>query len=95
MPLGYQITQRFYPLIRNIKVFISQFKINNGNKETIILIRKLCLEHDSSKVSKNKKYINCLRSGNGLMEIVTEPCFGTAKEVKAFIVRITIIFNEY
>ncbi len=92
LPLGYQITQHFYPLMFNGLVSIFLLKINKKYKKYDIFLQKICLEHDAAKITRNKKYINYLRAGTSLIEIVTEPCFNSILNIKSFFYRIILIF---
>ncbi|XZR53049.1 MAG: hypothetical protein ACM3Q5_00275 [Candidatus Carsonella ruddii] len=89
LPKNYQLTQNNFQNIFNIIL------INKCNKK--IILKKIHFEEDaaSSKEKENLKYINYKRSGNTLIEIVSEPLFNGYKCLINFIKKIKKkIFNS-
>ncbi|WGS66912.1 hypothetical protein MEJ65_00275 [Candidatus Carsonella ruddii] len=89
LPKNYQLTQNNFQNIFNLI-----FK-NKCNKK--IILKKIHFEEDaaSSKKRKNLQFINYNRSGNSLLEIVTEPLFNEYKCLINFIKKIKKnIFNN-
>ncbi|MFI4883737.1 MAG: hypothetical protein ACH6QQ_00830 [Candidatus Carsonella ruddii] len=87
---NYQITQNDFQFLFNIIL------INKCLKK--IIIKKIHLEEDASSIKKNKNkiIINYKRSGNGLIEIVTEPVFNNINCLLMFLKKIKkkiIIYN--
>ncbi|MFI4883902.1 MAG: hypothetical protein ACH6QK_00800 [Candidatus Carsonella ruddii] len=90
LPKNYQITQNNYQFLFNII-----FK-NKCLKE--IIIKKIHFEEDAASTKKinNKIIINYNRSGNGLIEIITEPVFNSINCLLYFLKKIKkkiIIYN--
>jgi aspartyl-tRNA(Asn)/glutamyl-tRNA(Gln) amidotransferase subunit B len=91
LPKGYQISQYEKPLARSghMPIFTSQ-------GEKIILIRRVHMEEDTGKLThvvklgngeqerEHYSLIDLNRAGIPLLEIVTEPDFRKAEEVKAY-----------
>jgi aspartyl-tRNA(Asn)/glutamyl-tRNA(Gln) amidotransferase subunit B len=86
LPKGYQISQYEEPFCLNGKI-----NINSNNTKRTIRIRRVHLEEDTTKLihapvdGKEVTLINFNRSGVPLMEIVTEPDFHDALEVKDYL----------
>jgi aspartyl-tRNA(Asn)/glutamyl-tRNA(Gln) amidotransferase subunit B len=78
LPKGYQISQYQRPIIRDGKIDIM---LQNTSKS--IPIERAHLEEDAGKSQHAEAYslIDLNRAGNPLLEIVTAPCFTSAKEV--------------
>ncbi len=92
LPLGYQITQKFYPVINSTGISMISFKINKYCIYWAVLIRNVCLEHDSGTITRNKDCVGFYRSGRSLIEFVTYPCFDGIVGVKLFILKLRLIF---
>ncbi|XOD39034.1 MAG: hypothetical protein ACAF48_00285 [Candidatus Carsonella ruddii] len=89
LPKNYQLTQNNFQNLFNII-------INNKCKKKII-IKKIHFEEDaaSSKNENNFLKINYKRSGNGLLEIVTEPNFNNFNCLFLFLKKIKKKFLKY
>ncbi len=81
LPKGYQISQYDQPFCVNGKIEI------NGKK---IRIRRVHMEEDTGKLlhTESASLIDFNRSGVPLVEIVTEPDFDNAKDVKTYLQKI-------
>lgn len=83
LPIGYQITQNTNPLARNgsFRTVISQENFFD------VFVRSLQIEADTARSihEGDQTYLDFNRSGNPLIELVTEPCFKTAEEVTSFL----------
>ncbi|BAF35073.1 aspartyl/glutamyl-tRNA amidotransferase B subunit [Candidatus Carsonella ruddii PV] len=88
LPKNYQITQNVFQNIFNLLL--------NNYCEKKILIKKIHLEEDAAS-TKNffLKNINYNRSGNSLIEIVTEPNFNNLNCLILFIKKINKIIKNY
>ena len=82
LPKGYQITQCTNPVGIN-----GQLEIPVDDKTIEVLIHDIHLEEDSASLDHfaNMTTIDYNRAGVPLLEIVTEPCFTSSKEVIAFL----------
>ncbi len=82
LPKGYQITQCTNPVGVNGKL-----EIPVDDKMIEVLIHDIHLEEDSASLDHFAKMttIDYNRAGVPLLEIVTEPCFHSSKEVIAFL----------
>ena len=82
LPKGYQITQCTNPVGINGKL-----EIPVDDRTIEVLIHDIHLEEDSASLDHFAKMttIDYNRAGVPLLEIVTEPCFNSAKEVIAFL----------
>ena len=82
LPKGYQITQCTNPVGVNGKL-----EIPVDDKTIEVLIHDIHLEEDSASLDHFAKMttIDYNRAGVPLLEIVTEPCFHSSKEVIAFL----------
>lgn len=80
LPMGFQITQFYHPIIRNGEV---KFWINNYEEERIVKISEAHLECDTAKMihEGGKSFLDFNRAGTPLLEIVTAPDFTSAEEV--------------
>lgn len=88
LPKGYQISQYEQPLARN-----GQVRFMSSDRERTVRIRRVHLEEDTGKLThiqhRNSNQIthslvDLNRAGIPLLEIVTEPDFRTAEEVRFF-----------
>lgn len=90
LPKGYQITQMHNPIGTN-----GHLKIYVDDKEKDVLIHDIHLEEDSASLDHypNTSLINYNRAGVPLLELVTEPCFNSAKEAVAFLEQMIRIYR--
>lgn len=85
LPKGYQITQYEQPLAVHGKI-----TLNTSKGEKIIRIRRVHLEEDTGKLTHVEQFsesfslVDLNRAGVPLLEIVTEPDFSTAEEVRLY-----------
>lgn len=87
LPKNYQISQYEIPLAKDGFLMIDRKKIR---------IRRVHLEEDPAKIVHKQGYVlvDYNRSGVPLIEIVTEPDFTSAKEVRRFLEEISSIFQH-
>lgn len=91
LPQGYQISQFEHPIVG-----IGKIEIDLPNGETReIGITRLHLEQDAGKSLHDqhptKSYVDLNRSGNALMEIVSEPDIRSADEAVAYVSKLRMI----
>ncbi|MBI2122478.1 MAG: Asp-tRNA(Asn)/Glu-tRNA(Gln) amidotransferase subunit GatB [Candidatus Sungbacteria bacterium] len=93
LPKGYQISQYKYPLVNGgyLEILISGSRTSDGSPTSEmkrIRITRIHLEEDAGRLSHDKSggasLVDFNRAGVPLMELVTEPDFRTADEVKKF-----------
>lgn len=95
LPNGYQITQQ-----RNPIAFDGQLEYPVRDKQNIIMkkaqINRIQLEHDSGRTLAfgENSLIDLNRCGIGLMEIVTQPDFTSAKETSSFVIELASILKS-
>ncbi|HLC94259.1 MAG TPA: Asp-tRNA(Asn)/Glu-tRNA(Gln) amidotransferase subunit GatB [Patescibacteria group bacterium] len=89
LPKGYQISQYDEPLC-------SEGKIEFYGCHTEHLIRRVHIEEDTGKLLHEEEVtlIDFNRSGVPLVEIVTEPDFHSAEEVKMFLEQLQILIRD-
>ena len=83
MPLGYQITQKRIPIGRD--GFLESFNGKWG-------IKHVQLEQDTCKTIGNT--IDFRRSGNGLLEVVTDPIFTSVNTAQSFCRDLTLVLKD-
>ena len=83
LPMGFQITQFFHPIITEWKV---SFYLNNFENQKTVTIHEAHLECDAAKMihENGKSFVDFNRSGTPLLEIVTDPNFSSADEAVEF-----------
>ncbi len=91
LPLGYQITQKFYPIITSTKIPMISLNINKHHVNWFVFIECICLEQDSGNISRDRKHVGFYRSGKCLIELTTCPCFDGIIKVKLFILKLKSI----
>ncbi|PIM95925.1 Aspartyl/glutamyl-tRNA(Asn/Gln) amidotransferase subunit B [Candidatus Hodgkinia cicadicola] len=91
LPLGYQISQRFHPMINTTKIPMISSKVNKTCNLEVALIRDICLEHDSGNIIGNKDHVGFCRSGRSLIELTTYPCFDRILDIKLFILKLRFV----
>ncbi|PIM95109.1 Aspartyl/glutamyl-tRNA(Asn/Gln) amidotransferase subunit B [Candidatus Hodgkinia cicadicola] len=91
LPLGYQITQRFHPIINTTNIPMISLKVNKTCNLGVALIRDICLEHDSGNIIGNKNHVGFCRSGRSLIELTTYPCFDRISDIKLFILKLRFV----
>ncbi len=91
LPLGYQISQRFHPIINTTEMPMISSKVNKTCNLGVALIRDICLEHDSGNIIGNKTHVGFCRSGRSLIELTTYPCFDSFLDIKLFILKLRFI----
>jgi len=88
LPKSYQISQLYFPICTGGKM-----KIEADGVQKNIGIREIHMEEDAGKLihapgNSGNTYIDFNRAGIPLLEIVTDPDFRNANEVRAFIERL-------
>ncbi|MDR0581122.1 MAG: Asp-tRNA(Asn)/Glu-tRNA(Gln) amidotransferase subunit GatB [Holosporaceae bacterium] len=93
LPLGYQITQFYHPLISGGYVEVDE---DSGETKKVRLDH-IHIEQDAGKsihdMSPVKSFIDLNRSGVGLMEIVTKPDMRSAAEAAMFLRKLRSILR--
>lgn len=84
LPMGYQITQFYHPIIRD-----GQVEVELGDEMLTVRIHEAHLEADAGKsthpTGKDYSLIDLNRAGTPLLEIVSEPDMHTATQAKAYV----------
>ena len=83
-PLGYQITQHYYPLAKNGYVQLNKF---DDMPDKVISLEQVQLEQDTGKTVNYDDRINVdlNRANTPLIEVVTKPDFENIDQVQAFV----------
>ncbi|MCX7343977.1 MAG: Asp-tRNA(Asn)/Glu-tRNA(Gln) amidotransferase subunit GatB [Proteobacteria bacterium] len=93
LPLGYQISQLYYPIVTGGYVDID---LENGKSKRINVTR-LHLEQDAGKsthdLHPSLSYIDFNRAGVALMEIVSEPEINSSQEAMAYVKKLRSILR--
>ncbi len=93
LPQGYQISQQEIPIVGKGEIEID---LEDGSTKSIN-IERLHLEQDAGKSlhdqHPSKSYVDLNRSGNALMEIVSEPDLRSGAEVAAYVTKIRAILR--
>lgn len=91
LPLGYQISQLYYPIVTGGYLDID---LENGNTKRINITR-LHMEQDAGKsihdLHPSLSYIDLNRAGVGLMEIVSEPEINSSYEAMVYVKKLRSI----
>jgi len=102
MPLGYQVTQQEYPLVKGGEVAISDLiatdSKDNSQQPRKVRIARIQLEQDSGKTLHDARpgfsYVDLNRAGCALMEIVTEPDIRSAEEATAYMRKLQALLRQ-
>ena len=93
LPLGYQISQLYYPIVTGGYVDID---LENGKSKRVNVTR-LHLEQDAGKsthdLHPSLSYIDFNRAGVALMEIVSEPEINSSQEAMAYVKKLRSILR--
>lgn len=93
LPQGYQISQYEHPIIGTGEIEID---LSDGTTRTIGITR-LHLEQDAGKsvhdMHPTKSFVDLNRSGNALMEIVSEPDIRSGEEAAAYVNKLRMILR--
>lgn len=93
LPQGYQISQFLHPIIGEGEIEVD---LSDGTTKKIGITR-LHLEQDAGKsvhdMHPQKSFVDLNRSGNTLMEIVSEPDIRSAEEAAAYVSKIRMILR--
>ena len=84
LPKAYQVSQLYLPICRD-----GHLEIEAGGQKKAIKIREIHMEEDAGKLihdpENGKTYMDFNRCGVPLLEIVTQPDFGSGDEVIAYL----------
>ena len=82
LPKGFQITQQYYPFAQN-----GYLEAISNKKKYQFKIQRFHLEEDTAKQFNidNHLFLDYNRAGIPLIEIVTDPIFSSAEEVKLYL----------
>jgi len=89
LPKGYQISQYSQPLING-----GYLEINSGREIKKITLERIHIEEDTAKLfhlSNGESLLDFNRAGVPLLEIVTNPDFGSPGEAKTFLQELQLI----
>ncbi len=93
LPQGYQISQYLHPIVGEGKIEVD---LSDGTVKEIGITR-LHLEQDAGKSLHDqhptKSYVDLNRSGNPLMEIVSEPDIRSAEQAAAYLSKLRMILR--
>ncbi len=93
LPLGYQISQLYYPIVSGGYVDIDL----ENNETKRVNVTRLHLEQDAGKsthdLHPSLSYIDFNRAGVALMEIVSEPELRSAQEAMAYVKKLRSILR--
>lgn len=93
LPQGYQISQYLHPIVGEGKIEVD---LSDGTVKEIGITR-LHLEQDAGKSMHDqhptKSYVDLNRSGNPLMEIVSEPDIRSAEQAAAYLSKLRMILR--
>ncbi len=93
LPLGYQISQLYYPIVTGGYVDID---LENGKSKRVNITR-LHLEQDAGKsthdLHPSLSYIDFNRAGVALMEIVSEPEINSSQEAMSYVKKLRSILR--
>lgn len=88
-PLGYQITQQFRPIAKEGEIILRRDLDSISDEYKRIRIKQIQLEQDTGKTLYDSFdgviRIDLNRANIPLIEVVTEPDFGSLIEIKAFV----------
>ena len=98
LPQGYQISQFDQPIIGEGEIIVEVGPDKNGQFEEILVgIERLHLEQDAGKSMHDQhptmSYVDLIRSGVELMEIVSKPDLSSSDEAKAYITKLRNILR--
>ena len=96
LPLGYQITQQFYPLIEKGSVRIDIPQGDGTYLPKYIRIARIQVEQDSGKSIHDLDHtlIDLNRAGNPLMEIITYPDLRSSLEAELFVKKLQFLLQH-
>ncbi|WP_027123906.1 Asp-tRNA(Asn)/Glu-tRNA(Gln) amidotransferase subunit GatB [Mycoplasmoides pirum] len=82
LPKGFQITQQYHPFAQN-----GYLEVNSNNKDYHFKIQRFHIEEDTAKqyAVDDHLFLDYNRAGSPLIEIVTDPIFFNAEEVKLYL----------
>ena len=87
LPKAYQVSQLYLPICRN-----GRLEIETGGQKKAIRIREIHMEEDAGKLvhdpENGKTFMDFNRCGVPLLEIVTQPDFGSGDEVINYLERL-------
>ncbi|MCP8717399.1 MAG: Asp-tRNA(Asn)/Glu-tRNA(Gln) amidotransferase subunit GatB [Asgard group archaeon] len=92
-PLGYQITQHYYPLAKNGYLELNK---HDNIKDKRIRLEQIQLEQDTGKTVNYDDRINVdyNRANTPLIEVVTKPDFENIEQVQAFVRKYQLIVSH-